>query len=347
MAVPWPRCKTARRGCGWPSKPPTWASGKWFDPPHGRRRWSDRCRELFGLRGDDGMDITEERILDAIHPDDRERWSAAVRDALDPRRGDGTYRIEYRIIGVSDGVERWISATGRTVFEGDRAVRMLGTMEDATERKRAEQDRDIFLRILRHDLRSPLSAISDVRRTLAEKEGPGDGAERDPDCHRREADGADDRRPARLRPRPGGLLRAAPRGAGAVRPLPPAARRARPCEPGTNDPPRVSLGGAGRVGRRPPPAGRPEPGGERADARPARHARDGGRARWRRSRRDRRDQRRDPSRRPSASSSSIHFVPARCADRDWAWGSTSRRPSSLRTGGPSPCPPMRARPGSR
>jgi PAS domain S-box-containing protein len=145
---------------------------EWFDPPHGLRRWSGRCRELFGLRADDNADITEERVLGAIHPDDRERWSAVVREALDPKRGDGVYRIEYRIIGISDGVERWISATGRTLFEGDRPVRMLGTMEDATERKRAEQDRDIFLRILRHDLRSPLSAILMSAERLLRKKDP-------------------------------------------------------------------------------------------------------------------------------------------------------------------------------
>jgi hypothetical protein len=39
-------------------------------------------------------------------------------DAPDPK-GDGVYDIEYRVIGKTDGVERWIATRGRTQFEND------------------------------------------------------------------------------------------------------------------------------------------------------------------------------------------------------------------------------------
>jgi len=53
-----------------------------------------------------------------VHPDDLARVEAATRHAPDPK-GDGVYDIEYRVIGKTDGVERWIATRGRTQFEND------------------------------------------------------------------------------------------------------------------------------------------------------------------------------------------------------------------------------------
>ena len=52
-----------------------------------------------------------------------ERAGLAVRRALDeqsPERLD----IEYRTIGIEDGVERWIAATGDAIFKAGKAVRL-------------------------------------------------------------------------------------------------------------------------------------------------------------------------------------------------------------------------------
>jgi PAS domain S-box-containing protein len=127
---------------------------EWIDPPRGPRRWSRRCKEWFGFRSDE--DISPERFLAALHPDDRDRWNAHMRSVL---RGDTQYRVEYRVIGASDGTERWIAATGRMTRDADGRARMLGTMQDITERRHAEQDRELFLGMLAHDLRNPLGAI--------------------------------------------------------------------------------------------------------------------------------------------------------------------------------------------
>ena len=105
-----------------------------FDPVTGGLLWDARCKEIFGLPPDAGVDY--ETFLAGLHPDDRDRADRAVRSALDPA-GDGAFEIEYLVVGLGDGEERWVEARGRTFFEGGRAVRFIGTVLDVTEKKMA------------------------------------------------------------------------------------------------------------------------------------------------------------------------------------------------------------------
>ena len=98
--------------------------------------WDTRTRALFGLGPDDPVSL--EVYLARLHPDDRERADQAVSAALDPT-GGGTYDITYRTIDPRNGTERWVSAKGQTLFEGDRPMRLIGTARDVTEARRAEQ----------------------------------------------------------------------------------------------------------------------------------------------------------------------------------------------------------------
>lgn len=105
-----------------------------FDPITGELLWDARCKEIFGLPPDAGVDY--ETFLAGLHPDDRERADRTVRRSLDPAV-DGEFELEYRVVGLGDGAERWVEAHGRTLFEGGRAVRFIGTVLDVTEKKRA------------------------------------------------------------------------------------------------------------------------------------------------------------------------------------------------------------------
>jgi PAS domain S-box-containing protein len=98
--------------------------------------WDTRTRSFFGLGPDAHVDL--DVYLARLHPDDRERADEAVRAAVDPA-GDGVYDITYRTIAPEDGVERWVSAKGQTLFEDGRAIRLIGTARDVTESRRAEQ----------------------------------------------------------------------------------------------------------------------------------------------------------------------------------------------------------------
>ena len=108
----------------------------------GGLKWDERCKAVFGLPPDAEVDY--EVFLAGLHPDDRERADRVVRQALDPE-GGGEYRNEYRTVGLTDSVERWVAARGQAFFEEGRAYRFIGTVLDITERKRAEEERDLLL----------------------------------------------------------------------------------------------------------------------------------------------------------------------------------------------------------
>lgn len=97
--------------------------------------WDSRIRTLWGL----GPDVKVDRALarSAVHPDDLPAFDAAVSRAMDPR-GDGDYRVEYRVIGVADGVERWVSSYGKISFVAGAAVSFVGAVRDITDQKRGE-----------------------------------------------------------------------------------------------------------------------------------------------------------------------------------------------------------------
>ncbi|MFL6008363.1 MAG: SpoIIE family protein phosphatase [Rubrobacteraceae bacterium] len=118
--------------------------GTWdFNPVTGELKWDEQCKAVFGMPP--GAAVDHDVFLAGLHPDDRERTDQAVRQALDPE-GDGEYNIEYRTIGLTDGIERWVAARGQAYFdEAGEARRFIGTVLDITERKRAEQERDLLL----------------------------------------------------------------------------------------------------------------------------------------------------------------------------------------------------------
>jgi len=138
--------------------------GIWdFDPATGRLRWDARCRALFGILSD--AEITYEgSFLAGLHPDDRQYADDAVKQALNPS-GDGEVHIEYRTIGVDDGIERWITAKGGTQFIDGRPARFIGTVADISERKRAEK----ALKTSESALKVERERLDDLNRTLEER----------------------------------------------------------------------------------------------------------------------------------------------------------------------------------
>jgi two-component sensor histidine kinase len=123
-----------------------------------------RVRALWGLPDD--MPGSFEIFRNALHPQDRKRTKEAVGFALDPGQ-QSDYELEYRVIGMTDQVERWVSVRGRTFFEDGRAVRILGTARDITERKHREQHVRTLLRELVHRSKNLLAVVQAMARQTA------------------------------------------------------------------------------------------------------------------------------------------------------------------------------------
>jgi PAS domain S-box-containing protein len=107
-----------------------------YDPLTGRLEWDERLRQIWAISATTPVDYNV--FLQGLHPDDRAATEAAVARALDPA-GGGEFYAEYRVIGIGDGVERHVAATGQVFFADGKAIRLVGTVLDISERKRAEQ----------------------------------------------------------------------------------------------------------------------------------------------------------------------------------------------------------------
>ena len=101
---------------------------------------SPETYEIYGLPHDTSLTI--DFIKRFIHPEDRQDDIIAAE--LDPVTSHGEYAMEYRISRASDGATRWIDTRTRVFFAGrrveHRAVRVLGAVQDVTERRLMEEE---------------------------------------------------------------------------------------------------------------------------------------------------------------------------------------------------------------
>ena len=108
--------------------------GSWYlDVTHNRLTWSDEVFRIFGVPK--GTPLTYEAFLDTVHPEDRESvdkaWMAALHGA--------PYDIEHRI--VVGGKLTWVRERAQVEFDAHgNAVRGIGTVQDVTQRKLAQEE---------------------------------------------------------------------------------------------------------------------------------------------------------------------------------------------------------------
>ena len=142
-----------------------------WDIRTGVLEWDERIRELWGLSPEEI--VTYDKFLESLHPEDRDSTQRAVDRSLDPANG-GRYFAEYRVTHRKDGTVRWIEAIGHVSFEAGHPVRLVGTVQDITERrnlvaflKQADARKDEFLAMLAHELRNPVAPIRNCAEALA------------------------------------------------------------------------------------------------------------------------------------------------------------------------------------
>jgi PAS domain S-box-containing protein len=103
--------------------------------PQNRVQWSEEVFRIFGL-APGAVRPSIERFFAHVPADDRLRVVEAVQRALDERQ---PYACEHRVLR-DDGTERVVVERAVLVVAPDgRALRLLGAIQDVTERKRAEE----------------------------------------------------------------------------------------------------------------------------------------------------------------------------------------------------------------
>ena len=134
--------------------------GSWeLDLATGRQEWSDEMYRLFGVDRTAAA-ATGASILDRIHPDDQDAL-ARLRSGF----SSGTpSAMDFRIL-LPDGSVRWVHARGavREWRDGKPAV-MSGTVQDITDRKRAEAEIHDGLSLLNATLNATADGILVVDR---------------------------------------------------------------------------------------------------------------------------------------------------------------------------------------
>lgn len=159
--------------------------GLWFwNLKTGEMVTTPRCNEIYGFSPSEIMTI--EKFSTVFHPEDVPR----IEEALAASHNNlEDYNIEYRIL-VDDDI-RWVSVIGKVFQEDAETKVMMGSVRDTTHRKLANEQlkllynqaqlakeeveevnrqKDDFLAIVSHELRSPLNSILGWAKILNSKQ---------------------------------------------------------------------------------------------------------------------------------------------------------------------------------
>ena len=142
--------------------------GDWeWEIASGRVHWSD---ELYRIYGYTPHEIAPDYalIVEAMHPESRDVFLAAIDAAL---KGESPFEMDY-IFFRKDGSEAVLHTIGQ-VFRNDNGdpERMVGIVQDITERKHAEEkmktalwEKEILLKEIHHRVKNNLQIVGSMLR---------------------------------------------------------------------------------------------------------------------------------------------------------------------------------------
>ena len=119
--------------------------------------WSDQVFRIFGYEPG-AVEVTNDNFFHSVHPEDREKVARAVREAITEHK---PYSIVHRVVRP-DGSERIVHEQSRVSYDetSRRPLRMVGTVQDITERERIKRALEVSERKFREVFDSSLDTIT-------------------------------------------------------------------------------------------------------------------------------------------------------------------------------------------
>jgi PAS domain S-box-containing protein len=112
---------------------------------------SERFNIIFGF----DRNVSRREFADAIYPDDRPERARAHDEAYKT----GTLFYEARVIHPDASIH-WLRVQGKIYYDVDHnPSRILGTVLDITEFKRLQNQKDDFISIASHELKTPITSL--------------------------------------------------------------------------------------------------------------------------------------------------------------------------------------------
>lgn len=119
----------------------------------GQMNANEQFKKNFGRTPD--QEFTYPQLFDSMLPQYRDEMRRRIQTAIET---NGIYEAEYEI-EWPDGSRHWISAHGIPRYDDGIATRIIGVSTLITEQKNLEQQKDDFLSVASHELKTPITAL--------------------------------------------------------------------------------------------------------------------------------------------------------------------------------------------